>query len=211
MVSLKVRIKVCGITNLKDAQACVNAGCDALGFVFYKKSPRYITPTRARIIVKELPKNIVKIGVFVDAKEKTIRRIIRLCSLNMLQFHGNEPPEFCKRFINYKVIKAFRIKNKIDWKEISRYQTFGYLFDTFVRSKAGGTGKKFNWKLIEHIKGIKQQIFLSGGLDERNVNKAIRIIKPAWVDVSSSIEIESGKKDYNKVENFIKAVRKVAF
>lgn len=203
-----VKVKICGITNLEDAKVSVNGGCNTLGFVFYKKSPRYISPQKARDIIEQLSKNIIKVGVFVNAKEKTIRRIAKLCNLNILQFHGNESPEFCKKFKDYKIIKAFRVKNKLDLERILKYKTFAYLFDTFVRSKAGGTGKRFNWDLLKALEGIKRRIFLSGGLTTNNVKKAIETICPDWVDVSSSVEIKPGKKDHNKVKEFIEAVRK---
>jgi phosphoribosylanthranilate isomerase len=204
-----VKIKICGITNLEDALASIDADCDALGFVFYKKSPRYIAPKKAKEIIKALPKNIIKIGVFVNEKEKKIKYIARLCKLNILQFHGNESAEFCRRFRNYRIIKSFRIKDKIDLEKILKYKTFAYLFDTFVKSEAGGTGKSFDWKLLkEIINNINRFVFLSGGLTSRNIKVAMRTVKPDWVDVSSSVEIKAGKKDHKKIENFIKAVKK---
>lgn len=204
-----VKVKICGITNLEDARASIDAGCDALGFVFYKKSPRYITPRKASQIIKQLPRHIFQIGVFVDVKEKMIKQIAKICNLDMLQFHGNESPEFCQRFKNYKIIKAFRIKNRIDKKNLLKYKTFAYLFDTFSKSKLGGTGKNFNWKLIRHLDKIKRPIFLSGGLNENNVKEAIEIINPDWVDVSTSVELRPGKKDQRKIREFIKIVREI--
>jgi len=200
-----VKIKICGITNLGDAQGAIRAGCDAIGFIFYKNSPRYLTPLKAKKIIQELPKNIIKIGVFVNAREETIRRVARLCKLDILQFHGSESPEFCGRFKLNKVIKAFRVKEELDLKRILEYKTFAYLFDTFVPSKLGGTGKKFDWKLIRHIDSIKLPVFLSGGLTEKNVREAIKHVCPAWVDVSTSVEIKPGKKDHKKIKRFIQA------
>jgi phosphoribosylanthranilate isomerase len=202
-----VKVKICGITNLKDAKAAVDRGCDALGFVFYKKSPRYIAPQEAKEIIANLPKDAIKIGVFVNAGEKTIKDIAHFCGLDILQFHGNESVEFCQRFDNYKVIKAFKIKDKLDLPKILEYKTFAYSFDTFVKSKAGGTGKKFNWKLLKALKGIKKPIFLSGGINAKNVKDAIKTVHPDWVDVSSSLESSPGKKDHKKVREFIEAVK----
>jgi phosphoribosylanthranilate isomerase len=202
-----VRVKICGITNLGDALSSIKAGCDALGFVFYKKSPRYITPEKASRLIRQLPARIIKIGVFANAREKTIRHIAQLCHLDMLQFHGNESARFCDKFRNYKIIKAFRVKDRIDLAKIIRYSTFAYLFDTFVESKLGGTGKRFNWNLCADLAKIKQPIFLSGGLTAKNVKQAIKTLHPDWVDVSSSVEIRPGKKDYNKIVRFIKAVK----
>ncbi|MFA5411101.1 MAG: phosphoribosylanthranilate isomerase [Candidatus Omnitrophota bacterium] len=202
-----VKIKICGITNLEDAKAAVSAGCAALGFVFYKKSPRYIAPKKAQEIIRRLTKRVIKVGVFVNQEERAIKEIAGLCSLDMLQFHGNESQAFCRKFRGYKVIKAFRVKDKINSREILKYKTFAYLFDTFVPSKAGGTGRKFDWKLIERSK-INRPVFLSGGLNVKNVKQAIKAAHPQWVDVSSSVEIKPGRKDQPKVRAFIKAARR---
>jgi len=203
-----VKIKICGITSLEDALNSIEAGCDALGFVFYKKSSRYITPEKASRIIAHLPPHILKVGVFVNAQERNIKRIAKLCNLDMLQFHGDESPRFCQRFKGDRIIKAFRVKKRIDFKNILDYGTFAYLFDTFVKSKIGGTGRKFNWVLIRHLSGFHKPIFLSGGLNSQNIKEAIIKVHPDWVDVSSSVEISPGKKDYKKVREFIKIVRK---
>jgi len=202
-----VKVKICGITNLEDALASVRAGCDALGFAFFRKSPRYVTPQKVSSIVKHLPSHIIKIGVFVNARQDSVKRIARMCHLDMLQFHGTETPEYCRKFADYKVIKVFRVKDKLDLQEIQRYKPFAYLFDTFVKSKMGGTGKNFDWKLIRQLKGLRSPVFLSGGLAAGNVKKAIRIAEPCWVDVCSSIEMIPGKKDYLKVREFIKTAK----
>jgi len=203
-----VRVKICGITNLGDALSSIKAGCDALGFVFYKKSPRYITSQKASRLIRQLPAKIIKIGVFANAREKTIRHIAQLCRLDMLQFHGNESAQFCDKFRNYKVIKAFRIKDRIDLAKILRYKTFAYLFDAFVKSRLGGTGKRFNWNLCADLAKIKQPVFLSGGLTEKNVGQAIKTLHPDWVDVSSYVEVAPGKKDPQKLKGFMSVVRK---
>ncbi len=203
-----VKVKICGITNLEDAELAVKAGCDALGFMFYKKSPRYIVPLKASRIIKKLPKKIIKIGVFVNSPERAIRKIAKICKLNLLQFHGDETPEFCARFKDKRVIKAFRIKGVIGPEEILKYDTFAYLFDTYTKSGFGGSGKVFNWKFVQHPECITRPIFLSGGLTEKNVCKAIKTFHPHWVDVSSGVEMLPGKKDQVKVRRFIKAVKK---
>lgn len=202
-----VKVKICGITNLEDAIASVGAGCNALGFVFYKKSPRYIIPQQAKRIIRLIPSSITKIGVFVNAKKKTIDNIARMCKLDILQFHGYESPEFCKKFKGYKIIKAVRIKNKNSLNGLSKYPVWGFMFDSYNKNLFGGTGNKFDWNIIKNIKLKKRNIFLSGGLDAKNVKEAIRLIKPNWVDVSSSVELKPGKKDYKKVKKFIETVR----
>jgi phosphoribosylanthranilate isomerase len=201
-----VRIKICGITNLEDALASFFFGANALGFVFYKKSPRYICPNKAANISRILPKKIKRVGVFVDEKVSTVKRIAKLCGLDMLQFHGKESFEYCKQFKGYKVIKAFRVRQKEDLGGISQYKTFGYLFDSFSKNKFGGTGKKFNWKILAQAATIKAIVFLSGGLTASNVKKAIKLSKPDWVDVSSSLELRPGKKNHKEIQRFIQAV-----
>ncbi len=200
-----VKVKICGITNLEDARSAIQAGCDALGFVFYHKSPRYITPEKAAVITGQLPKSIKKVGVFVNASEKCVRAIARKCRLDWLQFHAEETPEFCRRFKGYRVIKAFRVKDDIDLEEIKKYKACVYLFDAFNKRKFGGTGRVFDIRLLKGLKGIKRPVFLSGGLTCANVKKAIAVCSPQWVDVSSSVEIRPGKKDRNKIIRFIKA------
>jgi phosphoribosylanthranilate isomerase len=201
-----VRVKICGITNLEDALNAIKAGCDALGFVFYKKSPRRINAKKAEKIIKNLPKNIFKVGVFVDSRVSSIKNIARACGLDMLQFHGHESPEFCKKFRNYKIIKAWRIKNKNSLKNLKRYPVWAHLFDTYQPNLFGGSGKRFDWRIIKGLK-IKKNIFLSGGLDTGNVKQALKLIRPDWVDVSTSVEKAPGKKDLRKVKNFIKIAK----
>ncbi len=203
-----IKVKICGITNQDDALASVDAGCDALGFLFYKRSPRAITPEEAAKIIKKLPKQVIKIGVFVNEKEGTVRRISNLCKLDILQFHGEESAEYCRKFEGYKIIKVFRIRNKMDLKRVMKYKVFAYLFDTFIKGKKGGTGKQFNWSMVSHLEGVKCPIFLSGGLTEDNVKKAIKTVHPQWVDASSSLECRPGIKDHKRVKRFVEKAKK---
>ncbi|MDD5108008.1 MAG: phosphoribosylanthranilate isomerase [Candidatus Omnitrophica bacterium] len=203
-----VRVKICGITNLEDALFSYFSGAHALGFVFYKKSPRYISLQKAKNIARILPKKIKLVGVFVDEKVSTVKRIAKLCDLDMLQFHGKESPEYCQKFKSYKVIKAFRINKKEDLDNISKYKTFAYLFDSFSKDAFGGTGNKFNWKILEQTAKMKPVVFLSGGLTSSNVYHAIKLLKPDWVDVSSSLESKPGKKDHKKITKFIQSAKR---
>jgi phosphoribosylanthranilate isomerase len=198
-----VSVKICGITNLEDALACLFSGARALGFVFYKKSPRYISPLAAKNISRILPKKIKRVGVFVDQSVSAVKKIAKFCNLDMLQFHGHESPAYCRKFKGYKVIKAFRVNKKEDLCNISEYKTFAYLFDSFSDTKLGGTGNKFNWKILAQAGRMKQIIFLSGGLTCNNVARAIKLLKPDWVDVSSSLELAPGRKDHKKIQKFI--------
>jgi phosphoribosylanthranilate isomerase len=201
------RVKICGITNLEDAWAAIQAGCDALGFAFFKRSPRYIPPAKAAGIIQKLPRQIIKIGVFVNAREKTIKRIARLCRLRLLQFHGRESADFCRRFAGYKIIKVFRLKDKIDLAKIKRYDTFAYLFDTLSSIAPGGTGKTFDWQTLRHLEDIRKPVFLAGGLDPQNVRRAIKLVEPDWVDVSSGVESSAGRKDRVKLINFVRQAK----
>lgn len=202
-----VSVKICGITNLEDALISFFSKADALGFVFYKKSPRYIRPLKAANILRILPKKIKRVGVFVDEKVSTVKKIAQLCGLDMLQFHGRESPQYCDKFKGYKVIKAFRINKPEDLKATIKYKTFAYLFDSFSKTKFGGTGNKFNWKILAQAVRMKPVVFLSGGLTAGNVRRAIKLLKPDWVDVSSSLELKPGRKSQRKVQNFMQRVK----
>jgi len=192
---------------LEDALVALFNGADALGFVFYKKSPRYISPLKASNISRILPKKIARVGVFVDEDIKTVKKIARLCHLDMLQFHGQETAEYCRKFKGCKIIKAFSVKGKPDLAKISEYKGCACLFDTYSKTEAGGTGKKFNWNLLRNLDKIKAPVFLSGGLTVGNVRKAIKLLKPDWVDVSSALESRPGKKEHKKIKQFIQASR----
>ncbi len=201
-----VKVKICGITNLEDALASLFCGADALGFVFYDKSSRFISPAKAANISRILPKKIKRVGVFVNEDAAKVKKIAKLCNLDMLQFHGQESPDYCRKFKGYKVIKAFRINNQEDLEGISGYKTFAYLFDSFSRTKLGGTGSKFNWKILAQTVKMEPVVFLSGGLTAGNVKEAIKLLKPDWVDVSSSLELKPGKKDHQKIQKFMRGI-----
>jgi phosphoribosylanthranilate isomerase len=201
-----VKVKICGITNLEDALYSFFAGASALGFVFYKKSPRYISEAQAKKICAIIPKKILKVGVFVDENVATVKRIARSCRLDLLQFHGHESSVYCRKFAGYKVIKAFNLAGAEDLGKVAEYKTFAILFDSFSPGLRGGTGKKFNWKILAHAAKMKQVVFISGGLTSTNVRKAVKMLKPDWVDVSSSLESSPGKKDHRLIRKFIQAL-----
>ncbi|MCM8792642.1 MAG: phosphoribosylanthranilate isomerase [Candidatus Omnitrophica bacterium] len=203
----RVKIKICGITNLEDAIEAIEAGCDALGFIFYRKSPRYISEAKAIQIINWIPKRIKKVGVFVNEKEMTIKKIADFLKLDILQLHGDESADFCNRFKDYKVIKAIRVRDKSSLNNIDRYPVWGVLFDKYESSLFGGTGKVFDWSLLKNIELKDKVFFLSGGLNINNVRNAIRTLHPDWVDASSSLEKAPGEKDSEKVKAFIKIVR----
>ena len=203
---MSTRVKICGITNPADAQAAVAAGADALGFIFYEKSPRFVSLKTAAEISKQLPPFIMRVGVFVDAPEDFVLRAIGECSLILLQFHGDEPPEFCTQF-GLMSMKAFRIRDAESLKKIPDYLTDAYLLDAFSSTTLGGTGEKFNWDLAVAAQKFGKPIFLAGGLTPENVAEAVKKVRPFGVDVSSGVESAPGKKDHAKVKAFIQAAK----
>jgi phosphoribosylanthranilate isomerase len=205
---MSTRVKICGITNLADAQAAVEAGADALGFIFYEKSPRFVSLKTAAEISKQLPPFIMRAGVFVDAPEDFVLRAIGECGLTLLQFHGDEPPEFCTQF-GLMSMKAFRIRDAESLKKIPDYQTDAYLLDAFSSTTLGGTGERFDWDLAVAAQKFGKPVFLAGGLTPENVADAVRKVRPFGVDVSSGVESAPGKKDHAKVKAFIAAAKSV--
>jgi phosphoribosylanthranilate isomerase len=203
---METKIKICGITNLADAQIAVQAGADAIGFIFYEKSPRFVTIPQAAEISKQLPPFVMRVGVFVNAPEEFILRAIAEVGLTMLQFHGDEPPEFCTQF-GLMSMKAFRIRDAESLKKIPDYLTDAYLLDAFSSTTLGGTGEKFNWDLAIEAQKFGKPIFLAGGLTPENVAEAVKKIQPFGVDVSSGVESAPGKKDHAKVKAFIEAAK----
>ncbi len=205
-----VRIKICGITNKQDAIEASGLGADMLGFILYRDSKRYIEPKKIRDVLNEVPDTIAKVGVFVDENAKKVIEIAQDCSLDMLQFHGKESPEYCAQFKDsYKIIKAFRIQDKKSLKSINGYDVDYYLLDTHIDGLKGGTGKTFDWKLIEGYELLKP-VILSGGLTPENVGSAIQNVAPYGVDVSSGVEASPGKKDLKLMKEFVDNVRKAA-
>lgn len=204
-----VRVKICGITNLNDAQAAVEAGAWALGFIFHKKSPRYVSPTKARTIIETLPPFATPVGVFVDHSEHAVVDICRLTGITTLQFHGEESPAYCRRFKHFKVIKAFRVKDGFDFAQLRRYKVDAYLFDTFHPRTAGGTGKTFNRSLLKGKK-FERPVILSGGLNPHNVRQAVLAVKPYAVDVASGVEKSPGIKDKRLIQSFLASVADVS-
>ncbi len=204
---MNVRVKICGITRLEDASAAVEAGADALGFMFYEPSPRYIRPPDAARIIAQLPPFIAKVGVFVDATENFIRDAINACRLDSIQLHGNESPAFCGCF-NLPVIKAFRIKDAESLRPLPQFQTSAWLLDSYTPGVPGGTGERFNWDLAVKAKALGKPIILAGGLTPGNVRDAVQQVQPYAVDVSSGVESSApGKKDHLKLRQFIAAAR----
>ncbi|RJQ55283.1 MAG: phosphoribosylanthranilate isomerase [Nitrospiraceae bacterium] len=203
-----VRVKICGITNPDDAFAALDYGADALGFVFYPRSPRSVSPEDARKIISSLPPFVSTVGVFVDLKKKEVDDITCYAGLNIIQLHGSEPPEYCNDFAGKKVIKAIRVKELSDLEPLSRYKSASaFLLDTYSPGEIGGTGRIFNWEIAIEAKK-SGRIILAGGLTPDNIEEAIRFVQPYGVDVASGVEgKEKGKKDHKKLRAFIEKAR----
>jgi phosphoribosylanthranilate isomerase len=203
---MTTRVKICGITNLADAQAAAAAGADALGFLFYTKSPRHLTIAAAAGISRQLPPAVMRVGVFVNAPQEEVLCAIGECGLNLLQFHGDESPEYCTQF-GLMSMKAFRIRDAATLKELARFPTNAWLLDAFSSEAEGGTGEQFNWDLAVEAQKAGKPIFLAGGLTPTNVAAAVRKVRPFGVDVASGVEKSPGKKDLEKMRAFIKAAK----
>ena len=197
-----VQVKICGLTNREDAAAAVEAGADLVGFIFAAESPRRLTVDAAAEIAREIPPHIVKVGVFVNPPTDLVRRAIPGCGLGLLQFHGEEAPEFCTQF-GVKSMKAFRVRGEQSLRALPAYATDAWLLDAYSENQAGGTGQTFNWDLAVAAKEHGKPIFLAGGLTPANVAEAVRRVRPFAVDVSSGVEISPGRKDHAKVAAFI--------
>ena len=203
---MSVKVKICGITSAADGMAAAEAGADALGFVFYEKSPRHVGTEVAASVVRNLPPDIVKVGVFVNAEEELVLRAIGECGLNLLQFHGEESPDYCIQF-GLMSMKAFRVRDQESLKELLSYRTDAWLLDAYSPTRQGGTGESFNWEIALEARKWGKPIFLAGGLTPKNVSDAVKQVQPYAVDVSSGVESAPGKKDYDKVKAFIQAVK----
>ena len=201
----QVKVKICGMTNLKDVKVAVDSGVDAVGFIFYKKSPRSVTMQVVKEIVLELPPFVDSVGVFVDETAEQINKIADRCNLDRVQLHGDESPAFCKK-IHRRVIKAIRVKDIQSLKKLSDYPVSSFLLDTFSEDQYGGTGKVFDWNLAFPAKKYGP-IILAGGLTPNNVRQAIQRIRPYGVDVCSGVESQPGIKDHKKMQTFLKNVK----
>ncbi|MBM4129326.1 MAG: phosphoribosylanthranilate isomerase [Nitrospira sp.] len=202
----QVRVKICGITNPDDAMGAVNFGADALGFVFFKGSPRFITPEEAASIIKNLPPFITTVGVFVNERPENIEHILSQTNIDVVQLHGDEPPETCSTL--RRVIKAIRVRSLESLDPLKNYKdkVSAFLLDTFVPDTPGGTGQQFNWDIAVYAKQFGK-IILAGGLTPDNVVEAVRRVRPYGVDVSSGVELEKRKKDRKKMKLFIEKAK----
>lgn len=210
----EVRIKICGITREEDAIVAAELGVNALGFVFYEKSPRSIPPSKAKQIIRSLPPFISAVGVFVNPTLSTITTMINETGIDTIQLHGEETPQFCehiKQMSNIRIIKAFRVHDAFSLEVLEAYKVSAWLLDTYHPHLYGGSGLTFNWELVKVASSESRPIILAGGLTPENVAQAIKVVKPYGVDVSSGVEISPGIKDHTKMYLFVEAVRKARF
>jgi len=206
------KVKICGITNVEDAAAAVEAGADALGFVLYRKSPRYIEPALARQIIMSLPPLVIPVGVFVDEDQQVVRDLMDSCGLALAQLHGNESAIYCKE-LGRTVLKALRVKDRSTFLALAEFRgragVRGFILDAFSDEAYGGTGQVIDWQLAAEAAKVAS-ILLAGGLTPDNVEKAIQVVQPYGVDVSSGVERAPGKKDHEKMRAFIQTAKVVS-
>ncbi len=204
------KVKICGITNLEDALLSVKFGADALGFNFYKKSPRFIEAEKVREIVEQLKGEVLKVGVFVNESLENIAEIAATAKLDAIQLHGEETPEFCreiKQKTNLEIIKAFRVSPEFTPEVVLKYEVDAILLDAYNPKEHGGTGETFDWEIAKKVQKICPKMYLAGGISPYNVSNAIHLIYPFSIDVCSGIESLKGKKDNVKLINLIKRTK----
>ena len=198
-----VHVKICGITNLDDALASIDAGAHALGFNYYRQSPRYIEPAAARIIIEQLPASTLCVGVFVNLPDGEVRRLAGEAGVQAVQLHGDESPAYCQELQDLFVIKALRVNSDFQPEDAARYETESVLLDAFSPVVFGGAGQSFDWSIAARTRPLVNKLFLAGGLNESNVAAAIEAVQPYAVDACSGLESAPGRKDMDKVRAFI--------
>lgn len=208
----RVRVKICGMTRLADALCAVEAGGDALGFIFYAKSPRCIEREHAKMIIAALPPLVHTVGVFVNEEIGIVATTVRECSLSHVQLHGDESPDYCRALAQVaspcRILKAIRVGPATTAAVIAPYAEVvsGYLLDTYEQGRVGGTGAAFDWSLIARL-GLEKPFLLAGGLDSGNIDTALRSVRPYGVDANSGLETAPGHKDHDLIRRFVAAVR----
>lgn len=201
-------VKICGITNLEDALAAIDAGANALGFNFYRPSPRYIEPMAAREIIDQLPEGLLTVGVFVNEESPaTVEQIATLAGVSALQLHGDESPSFCEQLKHRYVIKVLAAQRDFDPARAGDYDVAAIMLDAFDRNLRGGTGQTIDWSLARRTRDLVPRLFLAGGLSPENVAEAVAAVTPYAVDACSALETSPGKKDAQRLRAFVKAAR----
>jgi phosphoribosylanthranilate isomerase len=200
------KVKICGITNFEDAQLSVKFGADALGFNFYKKSPRFIEPEKVREIVDQLNREVLKVGVFVNESIETIAEMAITAKLDSIQLHGEETPEFCREIklkTKLEIIKAFRVSPTFKPEDVLKYEVDAVLLDAYNPKEHGGTGETFDWEIAKKVQEIFPKMYLAGGLNQDNIWQAVHDVVPFAVDACSGIEIKKGVKNKIALADFV--------
>ena len=201
----KVKIKICGLTRPEDVLLLGELPVDFAGFIFVPGTPRFVEPEMAAELIRLLPDRIQPVGVFLDEKADIVRETAEICRLKILQFHGDEMPEYCEQF-NLPYFKVIRVDGSLDDRIPGGYQPLAFLLDTFVKGAAGGTGQTFDWTVAGRMIESGFSVILAGGLKPDNISRAVEEVHPWGVDVSSGIEISPGVKDREKMRCFIEAI-----
>jgi phosphoribosylanthranilate isomerase len=205
---MMVKVKICGITNVRDARFAASAGADVLGFNFVMGTPRCMTPEQVKAIVLELPPFVARVGVFSNADHEKVAEIMDFCGLDYAQLHGLESPSYCARLEGRRLIKAIRVRSADDLHNLQRYNVEAFLLDTYVADVPGGTGMTFDWGIARQASN-QNRVILAGGLTPENVADAILAARPYAVDVCSGVEEEPRKKSKELVEAFIRIAKSV--
>ena len=199
-------IKICGITKIEDALCAAESGADAVGFIFHPASPRYIEPMRAKEIIAALPRGIATVGVFVNREAGAVAQTVDMCGLDLIQLHGDESPEYCRRFPHERVIKAVFPRTPGDLRSLAAYEVRAFLADARDAGRYGGTGKRSDWELAAKLRE-SHPLILAGGLDARNIAEALAAVSPHAVDINSGCERAPGIKDHDRMRRIIGMIR----
>jgi len=203
-------VKICGITNIVDARAAVDAGADALGFNFYKPSPRYISPENAREIIEQLSSSVLTVGVFVNEDMQSLIGIANTAGISALQLHGDESPSYSGELAaNYEVIKVLAVSENFDTQIVEAYEVQAIMLDTRHNTLRGGTGRAFDWSVASRVNQLVPKLFLAGGLSPENIEEAIEIVHPFAVDACSALENTPGRKNVERMRAFVEKARGV--
>ncbi|MBL8188243.1 MAG: phosphoribosylanthranilate isomerase [Acidobacteria bacterium] len=203
-----IKLKVCGITSLEDARAAIDCGAEFLGFNFYQKSPRYIAPEAARAIIEQLPSSVTTVGIFVnEAQPQDVIEILDVSSAQLAQLHGDENAAYCSAVGAERVIKALRVGESFDVRQVLNYPAWAILLDAFDKNLYGGTGKIANWDVAREAAKLTR-LFLAGGLSPENIVEAIQSVEPFAVDVNSGVESAPGIKDANRLRTLKQEMEK---
>jgi phosphoribosylanthranilate isomerase len=201
------QIKICGITNIDDARCAAESGADAVGFIFHEASPRYIAPMRVKEIIAALPAELVKVGVFVNRDAEEVAQSVENCGLDLIQLHGDESPEYCRRFPPELVIKAVFPRTAEELPALAAYDIRAFLIDFREAGRYGGTGKRADWELAARL-AKERPLILAGGLDIENIEEALAVVEPCAVDINSGIEKAPGIKDHDRMRRIIGMIRR---